>query len=119
MGVWSIPKGEFTEDEDPLTAAKREFFEETGSELTGTFLALTPVRQNAGKYVYAWAVCGDLDEKQLRSNYFETEWPPKSGKIASFPEIDRGGWFMLAIAREKIISGQAALLEELGKMLHA
>lgn len=112
-GAWSIPKGEFLDGEEPLLAAKREFFEETGVALEGKFTSLTPLRQKSGKMVYAWAIEGDLDEKQLKSNMFQIEWPPKSGSIKQFPEIDRGAWFSPEIARQKIIPAQAVLIDEL------
>ncbi len=116
LGAWSIPKGEFT-DEDPLLAAKREFREETGIFLEGEFLALQPVRQKAGKEVYAWALEGDLDPSAIISNTFELEWPPRSGRYQSFPEVDRGEWFDLSTAREKINAAQEALIVELKERL--
>ncbi|MBV4356973.1 NUDIX domain-containing protein [Pinibacter aurantiacus] len=111
-GAWSIPKGEFDDTEDALTAAKREFKEETGFTMEGKFISLTPVKLKSGKHVHAWAVEGDVDETALVSNTFEIEWPPKSGKQKTFPEIDKAGWFNLQEAREKINSAQVALLEE-------
>ena len=89
-GHWSIPKGEFLDDENPLDAAKREFNEETGQTITGEFRELNPVKLKCGKIIYAWAVAGDLDHEGITSNLFEMEWPPKSGRMASFPEVDRG-----------------------------
>lgn len=115
-GVWSIPKGEF-ETEDPLDAARREFHEETGSSVTGEFKALTPLKIRSGKLVYAWAVEGDIDAASVKSNLFSMEWPPRSGKQQSFPEADRGGWFKMPAAREKIRVGQRGFLDELEKML--
>jgi predicted NUDIX family NTP pyrophosphohydrolase len=112
-GVWSIPKGEFMDGEEPLAAAKREFEEETGQTINGNFLKLQPVKQKSGKVVHAWAVQGDIDHETITSNLFEIEWPPKSGKRASFPEIDRAGWFSIDDARVKIIPGQVGLIEEL------
>ena len=112
-GAWSIPKGEIRDDEDPLTAAKREFFEETGFEIDGNFIALTPVKQAGGKWVYAWAVEGDCDAGAIKSNTFSMEWPPRSGDKKEFPEVDRAGWFPLEVARQKILKGQVSLLEEL------
>lgn len=91
LGAWSIPKGEF-EDEDALLAAKREFEEETGIPIDGEMVALTPQKQKGGKVVYAWAVEGDLNPEDIRSNTFELEWPPKSGKRQQFPEIDKAEW---------------------------
>jgi predicted NUDIX family NTP pyrophosphohydrolase len=116
-GAWSIPKGEFTDDEDPQVAARREFEEETGQPVTGNFIKLSPIKQKSGKTVYAWAVEGDIDHTQIISNLFEMEWPPRSGKKASFPEIDRAGWFDIETAKTKIIPGQAALLDELITLL--
>lgn len=113
LGAWSIPKGEFLDEEDPLVAAKREFFEETGSNLQGKFMELTPVKQKSGKVVYAWAVEGEIDAEKIQSNIFQIEWPPKSGKFKEFPEIDRGEWFDIIKAEQKIIAAQAELLHEL------
>lgn len=115
--AWSIPKGEFLEEEDPLVAAKREFHEETGVVLTGKFTALTPIRQKGGKTVYAWAVEGNINEKEVRSNVFKMEWPPRSGKMAEFPEIDKAGWFTLPVAKEKILPAQVLLIDELEKVI--
>jgi predicted NUDIX family NTP pyrophosphohydrolase len=112
-GAWSIPKGEYAAQEDALSAARREFAEETGSAVNGPFLPLTPCRQSGGKLVTAWAVEGDLDPGQIRSNEFSLEWPPRSGRLQSFPEIDRAAWFALPLARSKILKGQIPLLEEL------
>lgn len=112
LGAWSIPKGEF-EEEDPLEAAKREFREETGTKAEGTFIPLLPVKQKSGKRIYAWAVEGDLDVEKVSSNTFEIEWPPRSGKQKQFPEIDKAQWFTIADAKEKINSGQIPLLTEL------
>jgi predicted NUDIX family NTP pyrophosphohydrolase len=112
-GVWSIPKGEYEEDEEPLTAAKREFFEETGIEVDGDFIALTPVRLKSGKVVIAFALDHDIDASQVNSNSFEIEWPPKSGKMKSFPEIDKGEWFNLDVAKQKINPAQRLLIYEL------
>jgi predicted NUDIX family NTP pyrophosphohydrolase len=112
-GVWSIPKGEFADGEEALEAAKREFQEETGFAVKGTFEALEPVKQAGGKTVYAWAIEGDIDSSAVRSNNFSMEWPPGSKKIREFPEVDRGGWFELGMARKKIITSQSPLLDEL------
>jgi predicted NUDIX family NTP pyrophosphohydrolase len=111
--AWSIPKGEFNDDEDPLDVAKREFEEETGQEIKGDFLKLAPIKQKGGKTVFAWAVKGTLDTSKIVSNTFTIEWPPKSGKMKTFPEIDKGEWFALSTAKEKINESQAALLDEL------
>jgi len=117
-GAWSIPKGEFADDEEPLAAAKREFVEETGFAWAEPFLELKPVRQAGGKRVFAWAFEGDCDPAQIVSNTFEIEWPPRSGRRQAFPEIDRAAWFGADEAREKLIAAQAAfvdrLLEHLG-----
>lgn len=113
-GSWSIPKGEFLDDEDPLLAAKREFEEEIGRQLIGdNFIKLSPIRQKSGKTVHAWALEGDIDADSIVSNTFEIEWPPKSGKLSSFAEIDRGGWFEVEEAKVKINPAQVALIEEL------
>jgi predicted NUDIX family NTP pyrophosphohydrolase len=116
-GAWSIPKGEFLPEEDPLAAARREFFEETGVAIEGELRALKPLRQPGGKIVHAWAVEADLDPATIVSNTFEIEWPPRSGRLQSFPEIDRGAWFSLPEARRRILRGQVPLLEELAQML--
>jgi predicted NUDIX family NTP pyrophosphohydrolase len=113
LGAWSLPKGEFEPGEDPLDAAKREFTEETGFPIDGEFRALTPLRQPSGKTIYAWAVEGDCDPAEVRSNTFEMEWPPRSGKRSAFPEADRADWFSLDEARKRIIAGQAPFLDEL------
>ncbi len=113
LGSWSIPKGEFQDEEDALHAAKREFFEETGMKLTGDCMELKPIKQKSGKTVYAWAVKGDIDSDKIISNTFEIEWPPASGKQQAFPEIDRGGWFSISEAKEKINESQCALINEL------
>lgn len=113
LGAWSLPKGELDEGEDPLAAAIREFGEETGFTIDGEFRALRPLRQPSGKIIVAFAVEGDCDPAELRSNTFELEWPPKSGKRRSFPEVDRAAWFDLAEARARIIKGQARFLDEL------
>lgn len=116
-GSWSIPKGEFTSDEPALDAAIREFREETGVQLKGYFQALSPIRQKAGKRVYAWAIEGNLDPATIVSNTFELEWPPRSGRMQAFPEVDKGGWFSLADARRIINPAQTAFLDELEETL--
>lgn len=116
LGAWSLPKGELNGDEAPLAAARREFTEETGFVVDGEFRALRPLRQPSGKTILAWAVEGDCDPAELRSNTFSMEWPPKSGKQQEFPEVDRGAWFPLAEARKRIIAGQAPFLEELSAL---
>ena len=112
-GAWSIPKGEFGDDEEALTAAKREFEEEMGAPPTGDFIPLEPVRQPGGKLVFAWALQADFDTSRVKSNMFSMEWPPKSGRKQEFPEIDRAGWFPIETARTKILKGQAGLLDQL------
>ena len=110
-GVWSIPKGEFGPDEDPLGAARREFTEETGFTASGDFVPLTPLKQPSGKVVHAWAIAGDCDPALVRSNTFEF-------KGREYPEIDRAAWFGLAEARKKILRGQVGFLDELDAQLH-
>ena len=111
-GAWSIPKGEFDE-EDPFLAAKREFQEETGSEVPqGEYFPLTQVKQKSGKIVHAWAVEGELDAEHIHSNEFEMEWPPRSGKFQAFPEINKAAWFSVEEALQKINTGQISLLHE-------
>ncbi|HSF70257.1 MAG TPA: NUDIX domain-containing protein [Nitrospira sp.] len=112
-GAWSIPKGEYVEGEDPLSVAKREFYEETGSALTGPCLELSPAKQPSGKIIRAWAVEGDLDATAIRSNSFSLEWPPRSGRVQSFPEVDRACWYALEQAKVKLLPVQRAFLEEL------
>jgi predicted NUDIX family NTP pyrophosphohydrolase len=116
-GAWSIPKGEYDQDEEPLQAAQREFHEETGARVSGPFLSLEPIRQRSGKVVSAWATEGDFDPEQLRSNLFTLEWPPGSGRMQQYPEADRGAWFSLPDARAKINAGQLALLEQLQSLV--
>lgn len=112
-GAWSIPKGEFTEDEDPLTVARREFNEETGQAVDGNFEQLTPVKQKGGKIVHAWAVEGDADSDNIVSNTFQQEWPFKSGKWITIPEVDKAAWFSAEEAKEKINPAQTAFIDEL------
>jgi predicted NUDIX family NTP pyrophosphohydrolase len=114
-GAWSIPKGEYVDGDDPRAAARREFEEELGSPLPGgaELRELGEVRQKNGKHVVAWAVAGDLDASAARSNTFEMEWPPRSGRRQEFPEIDRAEWFTLARAREKLLPAQTAFLDRL------
>jgi predicted NUDIX family NTP pyrophosphohydrolase len=114
LGAWSIPKGEYTPDEDPLVAARREFAEELGTPAPdGEAVDLGEVRQRSGKVVRAWAIEGDLDAKTIESNTFLFEWPPRSGKRIEVPEVDRAEWFSIEQAREKINAGQVPLLERL------
>lgn len=116
-GAWSIPKGEFSDDEDPFHAAVREFREEMGDAVTDHVVALQPRRQAGGKVVYVWAVKSDFDPTRLTSNTFSIEWPPRSGRQRVFPEIDRAAWFRLDVARVKILKGQAGFLDELERRL--
>jgi predicted NUDIX family NTP pyrophosphohydrolase len=112
--AWTIPKGEYTADEDPLAAARREFAEELGSPPPdGPWLELGEVRQSGGKTVTAWAVEGEFDPETAVSNTFELEWPPRSGRLQSFPEIDRVAWFDVDTARAKLIAAQVAFLDRL------
>lgn len=116
--AWSIPKGEYDESEAPLDAARREFREELGLDVPlGELVALEPVRQRSGKIVSAWAVEGDLDVAAVDPGTFEMEWPPKSGRTAAFPEIDRAEWFDLPTARRKIVAGQVDLLDQLLRLI--
>lgn len=118
LGAWSIPKGEYAEDEDPLTAARREFEEELGSAPPdGEAADLGEIRQRSGKRVHAWAIAGDLDAGEIVSNTFPFEWPPRSGRVVEIPEVDRAEWFSLDAAREKINPGQVPLLDRLGELL--
>jgi predicted NUDIX family NTP pyrophosphohydrolase len=115
-GAWSIPKGEYSADEDPLDAARREFAEELGSEPpAGQPADLGEVRQKAGKVIRGWALAGDLDASEIHSNTFTLEWPPRSGRMNEFPEVDRAEWFDLDRAREKINPAQAAFLDRLAE----
>jgi predicted NUDIX family NTP pyrophosphohydrolase len=121
-GIWSIPKGLFDPDEPALTAAKREFLEETGHELDApdtAFLPLGELRQRSGKIVHAWAVAAELDAAHITSNSFELEWPPNSGQRQAFPEVDAAGWFPLPAAAEKILPGQRPFLDRLAAALGA
>lgn len=114
-GSWSIPKGEYSEGEDPLAAAQREFEEETGFVARGEFIPLAPLKQPSGKMVRAWAFEGDCDPQALKSNVFSMEWPPRSGKTQEFSEIDRGEWFDVETAKQKILPGQVGFLVEFQK----
>lgn len=111
-GSWTIPKGEIDFNEDELDAAKREFIEETGYLPRGNFIALNAIQQKGGKIVKCWAIEGDIDPARLVSNTFDMEWPPKSGKMQTYPEIDRGDWFTFAEARRKINERQISFLEQ-------
>jgi predicted NUDIX family NTP pyrophosphohydrolase len=117
-GAWSIPKGVYEADEEPLACARREFAEELGSPCPdGPAIELGEVRQRNGKRVTAWAVEGDLDADAITSNTFTIEWPPRSGRTQEFPEVDRAGWFGLDAAREKLIEAQRELLDRLAQQL--
>jgi predicted NUDIX family NTP pyrophosphohydrolase len=116
-GAWSIPKGEVEPGDDPLARAKREFTEETGLSVDGDFRPLAPVRQVGGKTVHAWAVQGDADETAIKSNSFNLEWPPHSGRMQEFPEVDRAQWFDMATARRKLNPAQRAFVDALEHLL--
>jgi len=116
-GAWSVPKGLFEDDENPLEAAKREFREETGFDISGDFMALTPLKQPSGKVVHVWTVEGNIDAASIKSNMFSMEWPPRSGNQQEFPEVDRGGWFTIAQAQVKLLPGQRGFLDELQRKL--
>ncbi len=113
LASWTLPKGQFTDRELPLDAAQREFEEEMGSPPTGEFQSLGTLKQPSGKVIHAWAAQSDFDVTTVASNLFSMEWPPRSGKIGEFPEVDRAGWFSIEEARLKILKGQAPFLERL------
>ena len=118
LGAWSLPKGEYARQEDPLNAALREFEEETSFRLEpGNLLPLGELKQPSGKIVTAWALEKDVDAALVKSNLFAMEWPPKSGQRQEFPEVDRAGWFPLAEAREKLLKGQVGFLDRLMEAL--
>lgn len=114
---WTLPKGEIDEGEDPLAAARREFSEETGFVATPPFLPLGELRQKSGKRISAWAFEGDANPAQLRSNLFEMEWPPRSGRLKEFPEVDRVQWYDVETAAVKLIAGQVPFLAALEERL--
>jgi predicted NUDIX family NTP pyrophosphohydrolase len=116
-GAWSLPKGEYLEEEEPLAAAKRELKEETSLSVDGEFLPLGELQQSSGKRVTAWALEYDLDPTQIKSNSFTLEWPPKSGERQEFPEVDAGAWFSLPAANDKLVPGQRPFLERLSEKL--
>jgi predicted NUDIX family NTP pyrophosphohydrolase len=119
-GAWSIPKGEFEPEEDPANAAKREFKEETGIDVPdGNVTELGQVKASSSKMIHAWAIQADIDPKQVKSNVFDMEWPPKSGQSQQFPEVDKAAWFPLSVAKTKIVKGQVALLEKLAELTGA
>ena len=113
LGVWTIPKGEYLKGELPLSTARREFQEETGFPLPESFLDLGWIKQAGGKIVFAWAFEGNCDPSKMVSNYCEVEWPPQSGRLITFPEVDRGAWFSIAEARKRIKPSQIPLLDRL------
>lgn len=113
LGAWSLAKGEFEPPEDPLDAARREFAEETGFEVTGRLIPLTPRKQRSGKTVYAWATEAGFDAAAIRSNTFQLEWPPKSGRQREFREIDKAAWFDTVEARRRLLPGHVAFVDEL------
>jgi predicted NUDIX family NTP pyrophosphohydrolase len=113
-GAWSIPKGEFAENEKPLDAAIREFYEETGFEIEGKFIELNPVKLKSGKIVLVWGLERDIDPEKVKCHsFFTVEWPPKSGRQKEFPEIDRSGWFSKEIVKKKLNPAQNPLIEEI------
>jgi predicted NUDIX family NTP pyrophosphohydrolase len=112
-GAWFLPKGEYSEEEDALLAAKREFQVEIGFRVEGDFLPLGELKQPGGKVVTAWAVEGDVNAALVKSNTFSIEWPPKSGRLQAFPEVDQAGWFPVAMARPKLLKGQVGFVEQL------
>ena len=116
IGAWSIPKGEYKWDEDPLEAARREFREETGFVVEGHFEQLGEVKQAGGKIVTAWAIEGDCDPGNLISNTCQIEWPPRSGRLLEFPEVDSGRWFSLQDARQYLLKSQAPFLDRLSAL---
>src|SRR5687767_3391937 len=116
-GAWTIPKGEIEEGEDPLAAAIREVKEETGITAEGKFILLSPIKQKGGKIVHAWALEKDTDASGIKSNEFEMEWPPRSGKKRTFPEIDKAGWFNLDEANIKILEAQRPFIHDLQTLL--
>jgi predicted NUDIX family NTP pyrophosphohydrolase len=116
-GAWTIPKGEIRPGEAPLDAARREFTEETSFPVLGEPVSLGNIKQSGGKTVHAWALAGDCDPAALRSNTFELEWPPHSGRTQHFPEIDRAAWFGMPEARERILESQRELLARLEQAL--
>src|SRR3954453_16060818 len=118
LGVWSIPKGEYEDSEEPLLVAKREFYEETGNRIVdGLIIKLKPVVIKSGKQITAWAIETDFEKPFISSNEFEMEWPPKSGKKQWFVEVDKAEWFTIEVARQKINPGQIPFLDELLEML--
>lgn len=118
LGAWTIPKGQFGDDEQPLEAARREFEEEMGLAPAGAFVSLGTIKQPSGKTVHAFAAESDFDVTTVKSNLFSMEWPPKSGRRSDFPEVDRAGWFSIEEARRKISQGQEPFLDRLLALLN-
>ena len=117
LGAWTIPKGEIQDGEEPLAAAQREFQEEVGLRPEGDFIELTPIQQRGGKIVHAWAFAGDCDPAVIKSNLFQMEWPPNSGRFQECPEVDRAAFFRINEAKRKINPAQIAFLDELERKL--
>lgn len=113
LGAWSVPKGEFNDDEEPLTAAIREVEEELGLHVDGDFIELSPAKQKSGKIIYSWGIEHDFNPENIVSNTFELEWPPKSGKTIVIPEVDKASWFKIEDAKRKIIPAQIAIIDDL------
>lgn len=118
-GAWTLPKGQFTDGEAPLDAAIREFEEEMGSKPCGDFQPLGTLKQPSGKIIHAWAAESDFDVTTVKSNLFSLEWPPKSGRMGQFPEVDRAEWFPVDGARRKILKGQSPFLDRLLALLNS
>ena len=118
LGNWSIPKGEYAEDEDALTVAIREFEEEIGNQIEGDFIGLPPIKIKSGKIISCWAVEANFEQPFISSNQFEMEWPPKSGKMQNFPEVDKAEWFSIEEATQKINAGQLNFIHDLVQRLH-
>ena len=118
LGAWSVPKGEYSEEEDPLTVAKREFTEETGIPISDVEDFLGEIKQPSGKHVSVWMVEGDCDVSHITSNTFSMEWPPKTGKIQEFPEVDEAVWFPVEVALSKILKGQRGFIDLLAKKVN-
>ena len=116
-GAWTVPKGQIEDGEEPLAAALREFREETGFSADGTFHPLAPVKQRSGKLVYAWMVEGDCDPSKVTSQLFSMEWPPKSGRLQEFPEVDRAAWFSLEQARIRLLAAQVNFIDQMVRVL--
>jgi len=119
VGAWTLPKGQFTDGELPLDAAKREFEEEMGTAPSGEFQPLGTVKQPSGKVIHAWAAESEFDTTTVKSNLFSMEWPPKSGKMGEFPEVDRAEWMSIERARLKILKGQSPFIDRLLALLNS